>query len=229
MTPQEHPEIVDPLAAEYVLGTLRGPARRRFAAWRASSAPVQERCRFWEENLMHLARGLRPIEPPEQVWHGIRARLNLPAGLEPRRRSTGRLLAIAASILLVAGLAALLYWRGLQPGRISAVASIAAPSGQQIWQVEVYGTTGRLVVLARRLPAHPSDRDYELWALPAGGKPVSLGLLPATGSTQRTLTAAQQQALAHAPQVAVTLEPLGGSPTGQPTTTPIYIVPLQSV
>jgi anti-sigma-K factor RskA len=229
MTPAEHPEIIDPLAAEYVLGTLRGAARRRFAAWRASSAAVQERCRFWEENLMHLAGGLRPIKPPPQVWHGIRARLNLQGGAQARPARIARSLAIAASILLVAGLSALLYWRGLQPGKLSEVASIAAPSGEQIWQVEVYGATGRLIVRTQQLPAHPSDRDYELWALPAGGKPVSLGVLPATGAVQRTLTAAQREALAHAPQVAVTLEQLGGSPTGQPTTTPIYVVPLRAV
>jgi len=34
--------------------------------------------------------------------------------------------------------------------------------------------------------------------------------------------------LANSAQVAVTEEQLGGSPTGQPTTTPIYVVPLRN-
>jgi anti-sigma-K factor RskA len=222
VTPQDHPEIIDPLAAEYVLGTLRGPARRRFDKWRGTTPLVQERCRFWEENLMQLAKGVRPIRPPPRVWQGIRARLNL---AQPRRRSV-RALAIAASVLLVAGLSALLYWRSLGPGKLVEVATITTPTGSRVWEVDVY--SGRLIVHAGQLPARPTDRDFELWALPTGGKPVSLGLLPATGTAQRILTAAQQQALANAAQVAVTVEPLGGSPTGQPTTTPIFVAPLRA-
>jgi anti-sigma-K factor RskA len=224
VAPQDHPQIIDALAAEYVLGTLRGAARRRFEKWRATTPLVQERCRFWEENLMQLAKGVRPIRPPPRVWQGIRARLNL-ARSEPRRRP-GRVLAIAASVLLVAGLSGLLYWRSLGPGRLFEVASITTPAGSQLWEVDVY--SGRLVVHAGQLPAHPTDRDYELWALPAGGKPVSLGVLPTTGTAQRRLTQVQQQALADAAQVAVTVEPLGGSPTGQPTTTPIFVAPLRA-
>jgi anti-sigma-K factor RskA len=106
------------------------------------------------------------------------------------------------------------------------VATITTPTGSRVWEVDVY--SGRLIVHAGQLPARPTDRDFELWALPTGGKPVSLGLLPATGTAQRILTAAQQQALANAAQVAVTVEPLGGSPTGQPTTTPIFVAPLRA-
>jgi anti-sigma-K factor RskA len=227
MTPLQHPEVVDPLAAEYVLGTLRGPARRRFERWRVDSPLVQERCRFWEENLMYLAaRGLRPIQPPPHVWQRILIELNLSRGEQPRRRSM-RPLAIAASVLVVMGLAGLLYWRSTLPGRVSEVASISASSGQQMWQVEVYGQTAQIIVRASPAVARPTDKDYELWALPTGGKPVSLGLMPAAGSARRTLTPTQQQALANTQQVAVTLEQVGGSPTGQPTSTPIFVVPLK--
>jgi anti-sigma-K factor RskA len=225
MTPENHPEVVDPLAAEYVLGTLRGPARRRFETWRASSPLVQERCRFWEEHLMQLARGLRPVRPPAHVWPAIRSRLKLSQS-EPRRRPV-RTLAIAASVLLVAALSALLYYRSIEPGKASAVATLTASTGVQIWQVEVYRTSGRLIVHAGQPPAKPAERDYELWALPTGGSPVSLGVLPVTGTTQRSLTAAQQTALANSAQIAVTVEQVGGSPTGAPTTKPIFVAPLQ--
>jgi anti-sigma-K factor RskA len=223
--PQDHPENIDSLAAEYVLGTLRGPARRRFEKWRARTPLVDERCRFWEENLMQLAKGLRPIRPPAHVWQGIRARLNLSRGSP--RRGPARTWAIAASVLLVAGLSALLYWRSTEPGKLSEVATIATPAGSQLWEVDVYRTSGRLVMHTGQLPPHAADRDFELWALPAGGKPVSLGVMPYSGTTQRTLTAAQQQALANSAQVAITVEQVGGSRTGQPTTTPVFVVPLR--
>ena len=63
----------------------------------------------------------------------------------------------------------------------------------------------------------PVGKAHELWAPPEGGAPVSLGLLPKTGEQRRVLTPAQQTALAGAKQIAVSLEPEGGSPTGAPT------------
>ena len=225
MRPQDHPNAIDSLAAEYVLGTLRGQARRRFEKWRADTPLVDERCRFWENHLMQLAKGLRPIRPPPHVWQGIRARLNLSRRDHKRR---GRPWAIAASLLLVVGLSAVLYWRSIEPGRLTAVAMIASPAGAQLWEVDVYRDKGRVILRAGQVPAHPADRDFELWALPAGGKPVSLGVMPAGGTMQRNLTDVQKQALANSTQVAVTVEQLGGSPTGQPTTTPVYVVPLRS-
>ena len=226
MVPQDHPEIIDSLAAEYALGTLRGPARRRFEKWRARISLVDARCRFWEENLMQLAKDLRPIRPPAHVWQGIRARLNFSRGESRRRR--GRALAIAASVLLIAGLSALLYWRSHEPGRLSEVATISTPTGTQLWEVDVYRSSGRLIMHTRQVPARAADRDFELWALPAGGKPVSLGVMPYSGTAQRTLTAVQQRALANSAQVAITVEPAGGSPTGQPTSTPIFVAPLRA-
>jgi anti-sigma-K factor RskA len=223
MAPQDRPDLIDSLAAEYALGTLRGRARRRFEKLRASRPQVEERCRFWEEHLMSLAKGVRPVQPPPHVWQSIRTRLNIVDAPRPSR--FGRTLAIAASVLIVVGLSALLYYRSIPP-RPAEIASIVSPAGSHVWEVDVY--RGRLVARAGQLPAHPTDREFELWALPAGGKPVSLGILPGSGTAERALTVAQQQALANATQVAVTLEPLGGSPTGQPTSTPLFVAPLKA-
>lgn len=224
MKPQDHPDLVDSLAAEYVLGTLRGPARRRFEKWRSRSPDVEARCRFWEDHLMSLAKGLRPIRPPPHVWQGIRARLGL-SRPEPRRR-TGRVWAIAAGFVLVTAMSAMLYWRSTQLGSLSEVARITTAPGAQAWEVDVYRETGRIVLRVGRTPEIPAGHDFELWALPAGGKPVSLGVLPMSGSKRRTLTGPQLQALLDSRQVAVTVEQAGGSPNGQPTTSPILVAPL---
>ena len=222
----DNPELVDRLAAEYVLGTLRGPARRRFERWRASTPLVDQRCRYWEEHLMHIAKGLKPVQPPAYVWPAIRNRLNLTLDRSPRRWA--RNWALAASLVLVAGLAGLLYWRSLQSVRATATSTIAAKSGEQMWQVEVFGTTNRLVVHAAKLPARPAGRDYELWALPKNGNPVSLGVLPTEGTSTRVLTLIQKAALASSSQVAVSVEPPGGSPTGQPTGEIVFVAPLRA-
>jgi anti-sigma-K factor RskA len=220
-------ELVNRLAAEYVLGTLRGGARHRLERWRASSALVDERCRFWEERLTPLLLGLKPMAPPPQVWRAIRGRLEPAPAV---RRSVGWL-ALAASVLLVTIIGSLLYWRTLGPGRAVQVATIAAASGSLMWTVEISGPPGaaRLNVRAGTLTTPPAGRDYELWALPEGGKPVSLGLLPYRhGAARRALTAAQQQALSSSVQLAVSVEPPGGSPTGQPTGAVVFVAPLHA-
>jgi anti-sigma-K factor RskA len=222
----DNPEVIDRLASEYALGTLRGPARRRFERWRANTPFVDQRCRFWEERLMHLAKGLTPVQPSRHVWPAIQRRLNLTTRQSALRRI--RPFALAASVVLVVGLAALLYWRSLPADRATAVATISAKSGDHIWELQVFGNTDRLVARAAKLPARPPGSDYELWALPKGAAPVSLGILPAAGASSRTLTMMQKQALALSSQVAVSIEPLGGSPTGQPTGTIVYVAPLRA-
>lgn len=221
----DDPEVMDRLAAEYVLGTLRGRARRRFERWRSVSRLVDERAAFWEDRLLGLAKGTAPVTPPAHVWEGIRRRL----GFGARRMSRARAYAIAASIALVLILGGLLYWQTFGPQRPTQVADISAAAGPRVWTVEIYGRTAHLNVRAGTLPPTPAGRDYELWALPAGGMPVSLGVLPRSGSAQRTLTDAQRRALARTPQLAVSVEPTGGSPTGQPTGAIVFVAPLRSV
>jgi anti-sigma-K factor RskA len=222
----DNPELVDRLASEYVLGTLRGPARRRFERWRANTPHVDQRCRYWEEHLVHVAKGLKPVQPPAHIWPAIQKRLNLTPHRSPRRWAKS--LTLAASVVLVAGLAGLLYWRSLPTLHATAVATISAKSGDEMWQVKVFGTTNRLVVQAAKLPARPAGHDYELWALPKGGNPVSLGVLPAEGTSNRALTAIQKAALASSSQVAVSIEPPGGSPTGQPTGDVVFVAALRA-
>jgi anti-sigma-K factor RskA len=223
------PELLNRLAAEYVLGTLRGAARRRLERWRNASSLLDNRCRFWEDTLLPLLLpALRPVRPPTRVWQRIRARLGPPASA-PRSRAP--LYALAASLLVVLGLGALLYWRSLTPTPAE-IATIAAPSGTFMWRVELYSARGAayLSVRAGTLAAAPAGHDYELWALPKGGAPVSLGLLPYRhNAVHRTLTLTQQQALANAGQLAVSVEPRGGSPTGQPTGAVVFVAPLHSV
>jgi anti-sigma-K factor RskA len=225
MTPDNR-ELIDRLAAEYVLGTLRGPARRRFEHWRASAPFVDERCRFWEDRLMHLAKNLKPVQPPARVWTAIQERLKLASRQTALRRN--RFFAVAASVVLMISVAGLLYWRSIPSIRATAVATISAKTGEHLWDLQVFGNVNRLLVRAAKLPALPAGSDYELWALPEGAAPVSLGVLPAAGESSRTLNVMQKQALALSTQVAVSIEPLGGSPTGQPTGVVLYVAPLRA-
>ena len=64
------PELADRLAADYVAGTLRGPARRRFEALLPGSAPAVQAVREWEARVAGLTEGvpLRPVSTPRENW-----------------------------------------------------------------------------------------------------------------------------------------------------------------
>jgi anti-sigma-K factor RskA len=210
-------ELVDRLAAEYVLGTLRGRARRRFERWLVSPQ-VGNIVKSWEERLAGLEPRHERVTPPPAAWPAIEARLGL---RRLGRAPAMRWVAIAASVLLV--VIGVLTVRGPVATQ---QANIAAPAGTVYWHVELLGENQELRV--RVSNAHPLEagRALELWALPEKGNPVSLGLLPAAGELRRVLSGTQRAALAAAKQLAVSLEPAGGSPTGLPTGPVLHVAPL---
>ena len=65
----ERPELLERLAAEYVLGTLRGGARRRFERLCGVSAAARVRVHRWEDDLGILSAGLAPVQP-RGAWSG---------------------------------------------------------------------------------------------------------------------------------------------------------------
>ena len=218
-------ELLDRIAREYVVGTLRGRPRTRFETVMSSNTQAQRCVRDWEERLLPLSLELAPVVPQGSVWRAVDARLDREArGRGGDGASSPGLTrfrwAIAAMIALVAvGLGWLLVTR---PGAPTAVA-VLAPEGQPaIWNVETYPDRERIrIVVAGQIPAQPG-KSYELWALPEGGAPVSLGLMPSKSEARR-LDTTQLAALAASTKVAVSLEPPGGSPTGAPTGPVLYV------
>ena len=218
----ETQELLDRLAAEHVLGTLRGPARRRFERLCAESAAARGALHRWEDDWSVLSHSLRPIQPSERVWANVSRRLFGARSAAPRvsRWRTWQL-AAAASLTAVALIVALIVHQQQPP--LQTLAVLGTDSAHPLWRIErrtqLAALTIRVVGPVQRLPG----KAYELWALPRGGAPVSLGLLPAGGTYERTLNSAQRAALLAADKVAVSVEPAGGSPTGGPTG-PVVIV-----
>lgn len=206
-------ELVDRLAAEYVLGTLRGRARRRFERW-LLSPQVGALVKAWEDRLSGLEPTLRGVTPPAAVWRGIENRLEL---RKLSRAPAARWLAVAASVLVVA-FVAVFALRQLGTPPITQQAYIQADAQTIYWRVELLGDNQEISLHVHEVHDLPAGKSHELWVLPAGGgAPVSLGLLPHTGDHHRVLTAVQRAALAGAKTIAVSLEPAGGSPSGSPT------------
>jgi anti-sigma-K factor RskA len=68
----------------------------------------------------------------------------------------------------------------------------------------------------------PAGRALQLWMLPDGRAPVSMGLVPASGIERLALQDRVGVALQNIPALAVSVEPPGGSPTGAPTGPVVY-------
>jgi anti-sigma-K factor RskA len=74
-----------------------------------------------------------------------------------------------------------------------------------------------LVVAAAVPPAAAPNRDHQLWVIPADGKPRPMGLMPRSGAMRTTLPPEMARQLRAGVTLAVSVEPIGGSPTGLPT------------
>ncbi|MEP7283761.1 MAG: anti-sigma factor, partial [Rubrivivax sp.] len=68
------PVLADRLAAAYVLGTLRGPARRRLEALLPAHPALRQATAEWQQRLALLADGVPAVEPPTRVWERIAER-----------------------------------------------------------------------------------------------------------------------------------------------------------
>ena len=73
-----------------------------------------------------------------------------------------------------------------------------------------------------------SAHSHELWVIPAGGKPVSLGTLSGSDQSHVRLANALADLLREGATIAISVEPRGGSPTGSPTGPVVASGPLKS-
>lgn len=215
----DNEELQSQLAAEYVLGTLQGSARRRFENMLPTHAGLREKTADWEQQLGPLGSSLTPQPVPEAVWSGIHQRLQPPRGIVVHGRFWQRWAWVSTAI--AASLAAVLV---LQPGTLPRsaeplrdVAILTSDSNEAHWIVRSNTDHElQLSVLGRVTVA--SDKSLELWAIPANGKPQSLGVLTLTHEhATLALNAMQKHSLSQATLLAVSIEPRGGSATGLPT------------
>jgi anti-sigma-K factor RskA len=223
------PELLDRLASEYVLGLLRYRARARFERLCAELPAALTARQRWEERLLPLSLALAPVAPDANRWPQIERAIDAlnGSGATPHAatRSVARRwwpVAVAASLIGVALLVGkLTYWSEpiWQPLAVLAPAH-AAP----LWRLERSADGTQINIRAVGPITLSAAKSYELWILPrGGGNPLSLGVLPGQGAVERRLTPVQRALLAAASQVAVSVEPAGGSPTGLPTG-PVVIV-----
>ncbi|TPL94224.1 anti-sigma factor [Mesorhizobium sp. B2-3-12] len=214
----------DLFAAEYVLGVL--PVEERQIASRRIDAETDfaRLVDGWEVRLSPLAAAYPEVEPPASVKPAIDGRLFSSAAAAPAEPRAGLWSSLA-------------FWRGLAAAAVAAlaiyiaipyvnppvaqpqarlVASLAA-DGSDVKYLAVYDAAHHEVGLSHVSGERASGKDFELWMIEGKNPPVSMGVIPVGSTAHIVVSPAAQQKLAQGAVLAVSLEPAGGSPTGQPT------------
>ncbi|MFK8051332.1 MAG: anti-sigma factor [Woeseiaceae bacterium] len=213
-------DTIDRLAAEYVLGTLTGAARRRFERWMNEDIAFRSAVYRWEKRLTGLAAEQTSASPPPQVWKRIQDSLFSADSVHAPIAAPRRLNWAAALFAGIAATFAVLYFNTTTAPQeaVASYTSVLQDNDKQpVWVIDAFEADKRLSLNNLAATSPPNDRVYQLWIVPADqSAPISLGVIDAT-RTQYALSTAQYEALATGAALAISIEPTGGSPTGAPT------------
>lgn len=212
--------------AEYVLGVL--DAETRAAVERELTADPQAAAAeaHWRRRLLPLAEEVAPEMPPPQLWARIGAALEFDAPAAGSRGGwwenlrlwhwltfgSGALLAAACAALVV-----LATHRPPTPPIPYMAATIMQTDGQVGWTATMDIGKARMIVVPAAPQPVRAGRTPELWLIPPGARPIAVGLISTRAPMTLTLSASLVARLGPSARLAVSIEPRGGSPTGQPT------------
>lgn len=224
-----NPGLREKLAAEYVLGTLKGGARRRFEGYMHNDAALRRTVAEWQDRLMPLSEFAAEHQPRADVWRGIERRLNLrapaPAWQFWRRESAGfwRGMSVASGAVAALAVAAALTLH--QAPGVDTAPSInyaaTLTDAQSQTAILLTGDSARHVLDVRVVNgvAVAGDKTLQLWAIPKQGHPRSLGIVPDNRSARLALS--ERAIGADVQLLAISLEPRGGSPNPDGPTGPV--------
>jgi anti-sigma-K factor RskA len=224
------------LAMDYALGAL-GRAERKAAELRLVADPAfRARVERWQQQLAPLDEATAPEPPPASVWAAIAAETvqltNRPA-ITPAPAAAPR-----------GWWHNLALWRGLGIGApvaaAIAVALVMAPGSAPQTDIAVAdgpmlratlaGSDGKPLLAAAYDPASGQVRFApvaqneagagkvpELWVIEGSNPPRSLGVIDISAGTAHSIPKGRLAGLKEGSILAISIEPVGGSPTGAPT------------
>lgn len=218
----------DILAAEYVLGVLdadeRAAARERVARDDAFARLVAA----WEERFAPWLAAHAEVAPSAHVWPRIRRRLGWESvqGSRASRWDDARFWRTVAGLAAAACIAVVVFGLNrpiVPPPRVTEepaaqpVTVLARDDGATGWIARIDAAQGEVLMVPVPTPADAAGKVNELWIIPAGGTPQSLGFLSNEKAHTIHVPPALRTALAAGATLAVTLENETGIPHAAPT------------
>ena len=236
-------------AGELALGVLEGSELAAARRLQLSDVTFAGAVEWWEARLGAMSEGAQSALPSDAVWQGIVARIdaidaqrNMPAAaLAPDRGRGPAGWSIAAALVGVsAAAAALVLFLSTPATSPVAPPEIAAVAGDQLvaqltdaeasrsLASRIDPESGQLRLAIAGLEAEPG-KTPELWVIPAGGAPISLGAIPQQGNFARDLSVEESSLLAAGATLAVTFEDDTGERHETPTMPILLAGPLAEV
>ena len=214
---------LDAVCGEYLIGTLRGAARKRFERALIDEPLVSLRLKHWQGIFIPRYSSMIEVSPSPAAWQRLEREIGLARYRTPwhKRLVFWRSWAAAttAALLLAISLQAIkpTLPPTPQPPALVEIAQLAAKS--DVTKVTArLSPDGRTLELqaARPVLACPTQ-SYELWLVPAeGGDAISIAVLGSL-TARINVPNAQVGRLHAGAKLAVSVEPAGGSPTGRAT------------
>ncbi|MPZ43873.1 MAG: hypothetical protein GEV05_10790 [Betaproteobacteria bacterium] len=224
----DRPDLLDRLAAEYVLGTMSGRVRRRFQAILRVVPRAVEAVTAWERRLNPLAQSVPPVEPAAASWGAIERRIGAAVRPAASPRWYGWLapiLGVAFGVVATVGLVRLyptvlvpvdeiIQERATLPASYVGLLTDSTGAPVVLASSMRHGRTLSVKIL-RRIDV-PAGKVLQLWALPAKGEPFPLGVIPAEGKGSFRMADTSEKLLSNVPRLMVTLQDVPAKPGDKP-------------
>lgn len=215
---------IEALAGEYVLGTLDAAERAGADARRARDRVLDDAIRAWERRLAPLDESAAPVVPASSIFPRIQSRIaafgptsaqiiDLKDRLKFWRRTAAVTSAMAASLLAV-----FLAREFTPPPKTKNLVAVLQKDAQSPAFLVAVDVDNKLMTVRPVAAKHEAGKSFELWLIHDSlGKPRSLGLIDDPAVIRPAQLAKYDKTVIENATLAVSLEPEGGSPTGDPT------------
>ena len=225
------------LAGEYVLGVLDADSRRQVEQRMQGDARFARQVAEWEGRLSPLLSEAEAMEPSAHVWPRIRTTLGWASVQSSRgglwnsvgfwRAATG--LAVAAGVAAIViglhaptptptpGVPVVVQAPKTEEQAAKPVVVLARDDGSTGWLATVDPSRTTILMVPVPTPLDASGRVDELWIIPPGEAPQSLGFVSNEKAHTIKIPPASRRALEAGATLAVTLEPKAGMPHAAPS------------
>ena len=228
--------LIDELAGEYVLGTLEPSEVATVEARLQREPALAASIEAWRVRLAPLDNAVMPVEPPQGQLDQILTKIDAASGVSQegipggapsaeiirlKQRASRWRIATLATGAIAAALALFMVFVDVPSGNISGgpqmVALLESPDSKLAYVASINMQSGK-VSLMRVGAGAEAGKSHELWAIGGGrDKPESLGVINARAEISLDRVGLATPEYLKGITLAVSLEPSGGSPTGQPT------------
>lgn len=225
----QHPETIDRLAAEYALGTLAAPARRRMEALMPQRHDIAQAVWSWHERLGGVLAAQKPLPVDPGGWQRLESRLfGDTHPTKPKPAWWSRWLspipagALAMGLLLGSVLGPL--WEAsrssaqLPESYVGVLANAEGKPGLIVSSLR----KGLTVDLKQLSPVTvPEGRTLYLWTIDKAGQVQGVSAIPGGAFVSAPLSRPAEDTFFPAVELAVSIETVGAAPP-QPTGPFVY-------